>query len=332
MINQPYDPKKKVFVNPYIKDTKRTIKDALLWKVGYFDEIREKTQMPPHFIAPIKKEPIDPSKPKATWINHSTYLIHIEGTNILTDPIWGRRCSPLSFLGPIRRHAAPLELEDLQKVDHVLISHNHYDHLDKKTVLTLHKLYPTIQWWVPLGVKKWFRQLGILQVEEFGWWEKSPTIPLKNSSTSMQLTAVPTQHFSGRSLKDKDKTLWVGWVAEFSKEKETKRLYFVGDTGYNEFDFKAIGEKWSHMDLSLIPIGSYVPRKFMGTVHIDPKQAVQIHKEVSSKLSLGMHWRTFRLSDEESFRPPYDLFLALQEEGINPMQFIAPPPGHPVNW
>ncbi len=331
-MSQPYDPKRKIFFNPHVVDTKRTIKDALLWKMGYFDEVKEKVQMPPHFVPPINKDPINDLLPKASWINHSTFFIKIHETHILTDPIWGRRCSPIPFLGPIRRHAPALGLHELEKVDHVLISHNHYDHLDKITVLNLHKLYPKIQWWVTLGVKKWFKNLGITKVEELGWWEESSCIPLQNDSIQMRITAVPAQHFSGRTLKDTDKTLWAGYVAEFLEKHQTKRLYFVGDTGYNEFDFKAIGSKWSHMDLSLIPIGSYIPRKFMSPVHIDPKNAVQIHKEVGSKQSIGMHWRTFRLSDEEGFRPPYDLFLALQEEGIDPMKFLALPPGHEINW
>jgi N-acyl-phosphatidylethanolamine-hydrolysing phospholipase D len=330
--NQPYNPKKKKFYNPHIEDAKRTIKDAFLWKVGYFNDPNDETKVPSAFIPPEKKDPLDPSLPSATWINHSTYLIKAEGQTILTDPIWGKRCSPLNFLGPLRKHTPPLALEELGEVDHVLISHNHYDHLDRKTVLNLHRLYPNIQWWVPLGVKKWFKKLGISQVEEFGWWEDHTFISPKDSSLEITLTAVPTQHFSGRTARDSWTTLWVGWVMELTRNSKTKRLYFVGDTGYNDFDFKAIGEKWPHMDLSLIPIGTYVPRKFMSPVHIDPESAVKIHMDVSSKQSLGMHWGTFNLSDEDTFRPPYDLFLALEKEKIDPLQFLAVLPGKEVNW
>lgn len=329
---QPWDKKKKRFFNPHILDDKRTIKDALLWKMGYFDDKADLPQMPSSFSFPLKPTSIDLTKPKALWINHSTFFIKMNGVHFLTDPIWGKRCSPLSFLGPIRKHQAPLDLEDLEKVDHVLISHNHYDHLDKQTVLSLHKLYPHIKWWVPLGVKKWFTSIGITSVEELGWWESLQIHCPNNSSHTLQFTAVPAQHFSGRGFKDTGKTLWAGWVVESFTLDSTKRLYFVGDTGYNPIDFKSIGLRWPHMDLSLIPIGSYVPRKFMSPVHIDPWQAVKIHQEVNSKQSIGMHWNTFRLSDEERNRPPYDLFLALTEANIDPLTFLAIPPGHEIHW
>jgi N-acyl-phosphatidylethanolamine-hydrolysing phospholipase D len=319
--NQPYDPIRKRFINPHIKDEKRTIKDALLWKLGYFDDRKEESRLPFQFQYPIPQDPLDPCHPFAIWVNHSTFFIQVDGLHFLTDPIWGRRCSPVDFLGPVRKHPPALELHNLKKVDHVLISHNHYDHLDRRTVLALHKFYPNIQWWVPLGVKKWFLRLGITQVQELGWWESL-------SHNGIHFTAVPTQHFSGRTLKDTWKTLWLGWVVE----TQSKRFYFVGDTGYNPFDFKSIGKKWPYMDLSLIPIGSYLPKKFMSPVHIDPFHAVQIHQEVSSKQSIGMHWCTFKLSDEDAFRPPYDLFLALQEQKIDPRSFLAIPPGHGINW
>lgn len=319
--SQPYDPIKKRFVNPYVEDEKRTLKDALLWKLGFFDDGRDEPRAPKGFVYPSSQEPLDPNLPQALWINHSTFFLQMQGVNFLTDPIWGRRCSPVDFFGPVRRHPPALELDQLGKVDHVLISHNHYDHLDRRTVLILHKLYPNICWWVPLGVKKWFLRLGITQVKELGWWESA-------SHDGLEFTAVPAQHFSGRTPKDTWKSLWMGWVVE-SKQK---RFYFVGDTGYNPFDFKAIGKRWTHMDLSLIPIGSYLPKKFMSPVHIDPFHAVQIHREVFSQKSIGMHWRTFNLSDEEAFRPPYDLFLAMKEHGVDPLTFLAIPPGHAVNW
>ena len=322
-----YDPICKRFQNPYLQKNRRTLKDALLWKCGYFDDPNEAFPMPKDFVPTAPKSHLNKNQPCVMWINHSTFFIQIQGIHILTDPIWGKRCSPLSFVGPIRKHVPPMNLEDLQQVDHVLISHDHYDHLDKQTVLKLHALYPNIHWWVPLGVKKWFLRLGITKVEECGWWES------KSFSThSMQLTAVPTQHFSGRSLMKMSSTLWLGWVVDFFFKGYCKRFYFVGDTGYNPFNFKEIGKAWPHMDLSLIPIGSYIPRKFMSTVHVDPFQAVQIHKEVNSIQSIGMHWGTFRLSDEELFRPPYDLFLAMQKEGLNPHTFLTLQPGHAINW
>lgn len=311
------------FKNPHISDGKRSFKDVCLWKMGYFQDHKEEVVCPTTFCSLLPSSLIDPVKPTATWINHSTFLLKIDGYHILTDPIWSDRCSPFSFFGPKRRHDPGLSIEELQKVDIVLISHNHYDHLDRPTVLALNHLYPGIIWCVPIGVKKWFLRLGITNVVELGWWD---SLEIK----SFQLTAVPTQHFSGRSFKDLDRTLWVGYVLESSRFD--KRVYFVGDTGYNEVDFKQIGAKWPHMDLSLIPIGTYVPKRFMSPVHIGPFEAVKIHEEVRSKRSIGMHWKTFRLSDEEEFRPSYDLFKALQEAKIDPSTFLALPPGYEINW
>jgi L-ascorbate metabolism protein UlaG (beta-lactamase superfamily) len=319
-----YDPFSKKFINPHLKDSKRTLKDAILWKLGFFDQQQEETKHPKGFVYPFQEKPLNSHLPSATWINHSTFFIKMDGAHFLTDPIWSDRCSPFSFIGPKRRHKPPIELAHLQKVDYVLISHNHYDHLDKKTIQLLHQTYPNIEWFVPKGVKKWFLAQGISRVEEFSWWQSV-------EKNGFRFTAVPSQHFSGRSLFDLDKTLWAGWVVE-SLASCGKRFYFVGDTGYNEVHFKEIGAKWPFMDLSLIPIGTYIPKRFMSPVHISPEEAVKIHKEVHSKKSLGMHWKTFRLSDEEELRPTYDLWIALQKENISAEQFLALLPGIEVNW
>ncbi len=327
---QIYDPILKRFLNPHITDDKRSLKDFLLWKLGYFTNQADLFSVPSDFSLYIP--PIQKGHPQALWINHSTFFIEIENTHILTDPIWAKRCSPLKSIGPLRQCPPSISLQDLKQVDHVLISHNHYDHLDKETVIALHTLYPSITWWVPIGVKAWFTKLGITQVKEFGWWESFSFFSPTNSSLLIKLTAVPAQHFSGRSLLDKDSTLWVGWVMEFNTSNHNKRLYFAGDTGYNSIDFKEIGSMWPHMDLSLIPIGSYLPKKFMAPVHVDPEQAVKIHKDVHSKKSVGIHWGTFHLSDEQGLRPAYDLSLALAQHKISPNKFLAIPPGHAIDW
>ena len=162
------------------------------------------------------------------------------------------------------------------------------------------------------------------------WWEES--IHIKNR-TKISVTAVPAQHFSGRYILDSDRTHWAGFVVEIDKPlQRTKRFYFVGDTGYNEHDFKKIGKKFGRMDLSLIPIGAYAPRKFQSPVHINPGEAVQIHQEVGSKLSIGCHWNTFKLSHEEQNRPPYDLNQAMQAKNLHPKEFQILLPGEKLNW
>lgn len=317
------------YQNPHIKDIRRTLFDFILWKLGYYDDKSAQKKAPEGFRYPVEAPPYDPNCDFAEWINHSTYLIRSQGVHFLTDPIWSFRCSPSRFLGPKRRHEPPKEIAELPKIDYVLISHNHYDHLDKTSVKELHRQFPDIVWIVPIGVKKWFEKQGIRKVREIDWWHDA-VFTLGNAK--FRITAVPTQHFSGRSMWDSNKTLWNGYVVESLEQEVCKRFYFVGDTGYNPIDFKAIGEAWPHMDLSLIPIGTYVPRKFMSPVHIEPHHSVKIHKEVNSKFSLGMHWKTFHLSDEPMHQPPFDLFSALQEEGLQPESFLPIEPGQRVNW
>ncbi len=293
------------FVNPHVKDLRRTIWDVILWKTGCYDDPQPKLPPPSDFTYPASPKPWVEGTASALWIGHSTYLIEIEGVRILTDPVWDPYCSPIPIRSLRRYTEPPISLEALPPIDLVLLSHNHYDHLDAKTVSILHRLYPKIQWVVPERVASWFYRRGIRSVIELPRWKRY-------SHKDCQITSVPAQHFSGRTLWDKNKTHWNGYVVETA----SKRLYFVGDTGYNSQDFKQIGKRFGHMDLSLIPIGTYVPKKFMQPVHIGPYEAVQIHQDVHSRLSLGMHWNTFHLSDEPHNRPPYDLYLAMKEKGL----------------
>ena len=310
------------YANPYSKGLKHGLFDIILWKAGFRKE--KETKKPPlDFSFPLKIDDHDKLKPRVVWINHSSFLIEIENINFLTDPVWSKKCSPFRLLGPSRRHSPAFSLDKLPLIDYVLISHNHYDHLDKRTIKKIHKIYPNVKWIVPEGVKKWFTKNSIFTVIELSWWQ---SIHLDDVS----ITAVPAQHFSGRHILDYNNTLWAGYIVENKKTK--KKFYFVGDTGYNEYDFKKIGEKWKKIDLSLIPIGGYIPRSFLRPIHIDPYEAVKIHKDVNSKFSVGMHWKTFHLSDEPLYLPPYDLFLAMKEENLDPKDFVTIEPGLHVNW
>ncbi len=307
----------KRFSNPYLFDSKRSIWNYLLWKTGLYDDPDHLPPLPADFSYPASPDFFDPNLPFVLWIGHSTFLIAVDGKLILTDPVWDSHCAPIRLKSFKRRHDPAIDLCDLPKIDYVLISHNHYDHLDAKTVKHLHAFHPEIEWVIPLGLSKWFHARGISRVHELNWWETWDCI-----------TAVPAQHFSGRSIWDQNKTFWNGYVFE----RDGKRFYFTGDTGYNPVNFKMIGECWPHMDLSMIPIGTYVPRKFMQPVHCSPKEAVQIHTEVKSKLSIGMHWKTFCLSDEPMDRPPYDLYLAMSEKKLPYDTFLAVEPKTYVNW
>ncbi len=308
------------YINPHAPKHRHTLRDFLRWQFGFYKEPvlddDKSVQIPDLPLA------LDPKRPYATWINHSTYLIAIDGWRFLTDPIWSKRCSPVDFIGPKRRHPPGKGLHELPPVHIVLISHNHYDHLDKHTVLTLHKRFPQILWCVPSGLKNWFLKRGITHVQELAWWET-------HTQGEMRITSVPAQHFSGRSLRDTNRTHWCGYVVEIG---EKKRFYFAGDTGYNPSDFKQIGRQFAPLDLSLIPIGSYKPRFFMQPVHLNPAEALLVHRDVGSRLSLAMHWHTFRLADEPMQRPPYDLYHAIKKAGIPPQQFLVLKPGDAINW
>lgn len=314
----------KRYSNTYIKDTRRTLWHLFLWKSGYYKDKEPRPIVPVDFSFPNELAPVDKSLPSCVWLGHSSFLIEIEGISILTDPVWDNYCSPIPIRALRRSHEPPIALSDLPPIDFVLISHNHYDHLDAKTVKHIHSFHPEVVWIVPLGLRPWFQKRGILNVHELDRWK---SYKAKNCN----VTAVPAQHFSGRGLFDKNKTFWNGYVFEWCG-RDGKRFYFTGDTGYNPFEFKEIGSQWPHMDLSLIPIGTYVPQQFMQPVHCSPWEAVEIHRDVRSKFSLGMHWKTFCLSDEPTNTPPYDLYLSMLEKKVPLETFLSIEPGVYVNW
>lgn len=309
------------FVNPHICDLKRGVKDFALWRSGYYND-KEQCPLPPeNFFYPADPAPFDPERPGATWLGHSTYLIQIEGVSFLTDPLFSSHCSPVPISVLRRRHPPGLSISDLPEITFVLLSHNHYDHLDAKSIREIHRRFPDVIFIVPRGVKRWFKRRGIHNVFELDWGSSY-------QNSKLTITATPAQHFSGRTLWDKNKTLWCGYIVEHCG----KTFYFAGDTGYNPIQFKEIGKRWNSIDLSLIPIGTYVPKIFMQPVHISPHEAVEIHCDVGSRLSLGMHWKTFCLSDEPPERPPYDLYLAMRERELPFETFLPLEPGESINW
>lgn len=330
----PYLKRGRKYINPHLEAKKPGFWEFVLWQSGYLDDKSTEPELVPEgFVYPNPDLEINPSAPKVSWVNHSTFLIEFEGVRILTDPIWDRRCSPSQLVGPKRLHDPQLKLGDIKSMDIVLVSHNHYDHLDKKAIKFLHAEHPDILWVIPKGMRAWFNRLGIQQTIELCWWESTEISLKKHKGVGFTITATPAQHFSGRGIFDTDQTLWSGFVVQCRKEgKQPKQFYFVGDTGYNDKDFKAIGKFLGEMDLSMIPIGTYIPHKFMDPIHICPNKAVEIHCEVGSKLSVGMHWKTFRLSDEHKMQPPYDLFCCLKEKKIPPLQFRCLDFGQTINW
>ncbi|KAG0746829.1 hypothetical protein G6F57_002351 [Rhizopus arrhizus] len=285
---------------------------------------------------------------KATWLGHACVLVQLNGFNILLDPIFSERCSPVQFAGPKRYTDVPCQLTDLPPIDAVVISHNHYDHLDEQTINKVSQLNPDCKFYVPLGNKKWFNleksvdRNGDQRVIELDWWDSSMLERHVDNQviSQVRLTCTPCQHFTGRGIFDRNKTLWASWCLEGMVDENTTKgkVFFGGDTGYRtvplsatkdqQYDakyldtlpfcpaFKEIGEKFNGFDLALIPIGAYSPRWFMSPIHCSPEDAVRVHEDVKSKRSIGIHWGTFVLTDESIYEPPKRLEEAVKERGL----------------
>lgn len=275
--------------------------------------VKTKKDPQPTIISPLKFLQANVTESTITWIGHSTFLIQHKGYNIITDPHFSNRASPFTWIGPKRVTPLTIELEQLPHIDFVVISHNHYDHLDKnslKKLLIKQKNNPP-HIFVPLKLKKWFQKIGFENVIELDWWENTII-------DNWEITAVPAQHYSGRNLFDKNNTLWCGWVIKTTNFS----YYFSGDTGYSE-DFKEIGKRLGPFDLATINIGAYGPEWASNGVHLNPENAVQVHKDVKSKLSIAAHWGTFILSFEDIDEPPKLLKNQLLKQGIDLNTFIT---------
>jgi L-ascorbate metabolism protein UlaG (beta-lactamase superfamily) len=248
---------------------------------------------------PAPPERVGTGELRVTFINHSTTLIQMDGLNIVTDPIWSERCSPFSWIGPKRHRAPGIDFDSLPPIDFVLISHNHYDHLDLPTVKKLSDKYkmPII---TGLGNKTFLQQNDITNVTEIDWWDK---VPLANSIT---LTGVPARHFSGRGLSDRQTTLWMGFVIQ----SPAGNVYFAGDTGFGQH-FEEIRRRFAPIRLALLPIGAYLPRWFMSGVHVSPDEAVRAHQILGAGTSIVIHFGTFRLGVDGQDQPVDDLNAAL---------------------
>ena len=298
-----------IFYNNYIDHKMTTFKQFWKW--------RKESKKPEPMSFPLAKN--DPtflqenrSQKTLTWIGHASFLIQIDGINILTDPHLTKRASPVVFAGPSRTTPPGLDINDLPEIDVIVISHNHYDHLDYQTILNITRKQITNQplILVPLKLKKLVESFGARNVKELGWWD---TTNFKN----LNIHAVPVQHWSNRSFNT-NKTLWCGWVFE----NKNFKCIFVGDTGYSK-DFATIQQRFGHMDLSLIPIGAYAPRWFMKYHHCNVDEAIQIHKDLKSKKSIAMHWGTFQLTDGPMDEPIKLLKKLAPEKNLLSNEFVA---------
>jgi L-ascorbate metabolism protein UlaG (beta-lactamase superfamily) len=239
-----------------------------------------------------------------TFVNHATFLIQLPGLNVLTDPLFSERASPLTFMGPKRAREPGISFEDLPAIHVVLISHNHYDHLDIKSLERLDgKFHPLFI--VPLGNMKLLKDQGIQNVIELDWWQDYQLRDTK-------ITFAPSMHWSARGLFDKNETLW----GSFMIDNGQKKIYFAGDTGLGSH-FLQIKSRLGAPDIALLPIGAYLPRDFMKPHHMNPQDAVQAHLDLGSAKSIGMHFGTFQLTDEGMEDPVKELAKAREEKKIS---------------
>jgi N-acyl-phosphatidylethanolamine-hydrolysing phospholipase D len=256
--------------------------------------------------------------PTLTWVGHSTFLVQLDGVNVLTDPIWSDRASPVTFAGPRRLVPPGLRFEDIPRIHAVVISHDHYDHLDVATVRRLAEAHRPV-FVAPLGLREWFAELGIHDVVELDWWES-------HRVHGLTFTATPAQHSSGRTLRDQNRRLWASWVIAGRE----RRLFFAGDTGYAPI-FLEIGERLGPFDVAAIPIGGYSAYEARHPNHVNPEEAVQVFEEVQARLLVPMHWGTFELNREPFQEPPTRLLREALRRGVQAQ--VAPlSPGQSIGW
>ena len=269
-------------------------------------------------VIPIKAETLT-AKPesglRAIWIGHAGVLVEIDGTRLLIDPVLSDYASPFQFFGPKRFHESPIALRDLNGIDAVVISHDHYDHLDMTTISHLSR--QGTQFFVPLGVGTHLQRWDVpdSQINELAWWQKQ-------SFKGVNIVSTPNRHYSGRGLSDYKATLWSSWSIIGPKN----RIFYSGDTGYSKL-FKDIGERYGPFDLNILKIGSYGPTQSWVDIHMSPEDAVQVHLDLKGKRMLPVHWATFNLALHDWDEPVKRALAAADKYDID---FVTPRIGEVV--
>jgi N-acyl-phosphatidylethanolamine-hydrolysing phospholipase D len=316
------------FKNNYIDTVSKPLSSLLRWQL---ERRRDGLPPPPATATPTVAADVAlitanardraAMQPMITWIGHATMLVQAGGLNVLTDPMFSQRAAPTQWFGPRRAQPPGLSIDQLPPIDVVVISHNHYDHLDENSVVALDKKAGGATLFiVPLGLKPWLAGVGVSNVQEIDWWASVNVPGAGGAPVEFHLT--PVQHWSARSLTDRSETLWGGW-AVFGPDLH---WYYSGDSGYSRdfvdtrarFAGRHTPERGGGFDLALIALGAYEPRWFMKEQHVNPQETVQVHKDLGARRSVGVHWGTFELTDEPLDQPPRDLEAARSAEGLSP--------------
>ena len=306
-----------VYISAEYKNTNgeeidKSIKDLIRWQRNQKKPILSSIDLSDEW----KLVDFEKSNNFMIWIGHSTFLIKKNNLVILTDPVFSERASPFKRLGPKRLIPPAILLNELPKIDVVTISHNHYDHLDIRSLKKLSKLNPNLIFLIPKGDIDIFNKKNIDNVKEFVWWEEI-------SINDFIFTFTPVQHWSARGLFDRNESLWGGW---FIKSNDYS-LYHAGDTGYSN-DFIETQKRLGSPKYAFLPIGAYDPEWFMAASHVNPEDSIRIMKDLGAEFSFGMHWGTFTLTAEDTLEPPQRLKEALNNDKLD--NFITLKPGEVV--
>lgn len=300
----------KTFHMPGLQTPVKSFLSVIKWKLQGSGEAWPEEITPPH----AQSIPVESTSSKMiiTFVNHSTFLIQVDGLNILTDPIWARRASPVSFAGPERVHAPGIAFNQLPRIDAVIISHNHYDHMNEETINQLEIKYAP-KFIVPLANAKKMQSFGAKNVVELDWWESI------NLTPEVKITLTPAKHWSARTLSDRQEALWGAYYINTKKHK----IYFAGDTGYGPH-FLETEKKMGAPDVAFLPIGAYEPRWFMKDAHTNPEEAVLASLDLRARYSIGMHFGTFKLSGEAIDTPEKDLQMAMDKLKVKNFLTLSP--------
>tara|TARA_Y100000992_G_scaffold102586_1_gene66712 strand:- start:197 stop:1162 length:966 start_codon:yes stop_codon:yes gene_type:complete len=288
------------------KEIDKSIKDLIRWQRNQKKPILSSIDLSDEWMTS------NLNKNHTIWIGHSTFIIKLDNLTILTDPVFSDRASPFRRFGPKRLIPPSISLEELPKIDVVTISHNHYDHLDIRSLKKLSKINPDLIFLIPKGDLDIFKKRKITNVKEFVWWEDIKI-------DEFTFTFTPVQHWSARGLFDRNESLWGGWFMQGNKFS----IYHAGDTGYSQ-DFIKTKDKLGSPKYAFIPIGAYDPEWFMSESHVNPEDAIRIMNDLEAEYSFGMHWGTFTLTAEDTSEPPERLIRALKENNLNNFDVLVP--------